>query len=133
MQTNNNALIESNGGSVYVSFSPDTIEGKKALYKAMTTPDRKVSDEVGEIINVKDLLVSECTFVDDETGETTEGVRTILIDTNGMSHASTSMGVYNAIKNAVAIFGYPTWEEGLTFKVGQIQKDTKRIITLNIQ
>lgn len=129
---NNLALVAQDNNEIFCSFSPDTVEGKKSLYKAITNPDHKITDFVGKEISIRDVVVATCQFVDEETGETTPGNRTILIDTNGISYGCSSTGVYNALRNLIAIFGSPTWADGLTVRVGQISKGVNRIITLEI-
>lgn len=129
---NNLSLVAQDNNSIFCSFSPDSVEGKKALYKAITNPDHKITDMVGKEIAIRDVVVATCQFVDEETGETTPGNRTILIDTNGVSYGCSSTGVYNALRNLIAIFGHPTWADGLSVRVGQISKGVNRIITLEI-
>lgn len=129
---NNLALVAQDNNEIFCSFSPDTVEGKKNLYKAITNPDHKITDFVGKEIVIRDVVVATCQFVDEETGETTPGNRTILIDANGVSYGCSSTGVYNALRNLIAIFGSPTWADGLTVRVGQISKGVNRIITLEI-
>lgn len=129
---NNNALVNSSNGDIFCSFTPETVDGKKKLYKAMTNPDHKVSDYINKAITVRDIVVTPCQFTDEETGEVTNGVRSILIDKDGVSYGCSSSGVFNALKTAIAIFGMPTWDDGITFKVTQISKNQNRIITLEI-
>ena len=129
---NNLALVAQDNNEIFCSFSPDTVEGKKSLYKAITNPDHKITDMVGKEIAIRDVVVATCRFVDEETGEITPGNRTILIDTNGVSYGCSSTGVYNALRNLIAIFGTPTWSDGLSVRVGQISKGVNRIITLEI-
>lgn len=129
---NNLSLVAQDNNEIFCSFSPDTVEGKKSLYKAITNPDHKITDMVGKEIAIRDVVVATCQFVDEETGETTPGNRTILIDTNGVSYGCSSTGVYNALRNLIAIFGSPTWSDGLPVRVGQISKGVNRIITLEI-
>lgn len=129
---NNMSLVAQDNNEIYCSFSPDSVEGKKALYKAITNPDHKITDMVGKEIRIRDVVVATCQFVDEETGETTPGNRTILIDCDGVSYGCSSTGVYNALRNLIAIFGSPTWADGLTVRVGQISKGVNRIITLEI-
>lgn len=129
---NNLSLVAQDNNEIFCSFSPDTVEGKKSLYKAITNPDHKITDMVGKEIAIRDVVVATCQFVDEETGETTPGNRTILIDTNGISYGCSSTGVYNALRNLIAIFGTPTWADGLPVRVGQISKGVNRIITLEI-
>ena len=129
---NNLSLVAQDNNEIFCSFSPDTVEGKKSLYKAITNPDHKITDMVGKEIDIRDVVVATCQFIDEETGETTPGNRTILIDTNGISYGCSSTGVYNALRNLIAIFGSPTWADGLPVRVGQISKGVNRIITLEI-
>ena len=129
---NNLSLVAQDNNEIFCSFSPDTVEGKKSLYKAITNPDHKITDMVGKEIAIRDVVVATCQFVDEETGETTPGNRTILIDTNGISYGCSSTGVYNALRNLIAIFGTSTWSDGLSVRVGQISKGVNRIITLEI-
>ena len=70
--------------------------------------------------------------IDDKTGEIRTSPRTILIDPDGNTYSATSYGIYNALRRLVAIFGAPTWENGVTVRVKQISRGANRIFTLEV-
>ena len=119
-------------GQFYCSFSPNDIKGKKQLFKIMTTPDKKLSDMINMEINVTDVFCEVVSMASETTGEITETVRVVLIDSKGVSYQCVSQGIFNAIKRLFAIFGPPTWEEGIKLKVIQINKKERSILSLEI-
>ena len=116
---------------IYSSVDKSTNEGKKAMYKAMTTPDVKISDEVGKTITIKDVVLIPTEFIE-ENGNVRSGVRSAIIDSDGVVHGASSIGVANSLQAIFEVFGNPTYKDGLPVTVKQISKGQNRIITLDI-
>lgn len=114
----------------FTSLKATTTEEKIHLYNAMNNPDKKLGDCVNEIIKAKDLYCEEVECVNEETGEVTIAPRVVIVDDKGISYQCVSVGVWSAIKRLIAIFGVPTWDEPIALKVKSINKDKKRLLTL---
>lgn len=124
--------LENQTKAFYTSMKGDTVEEKAKLFNAMNNPDKRISDMIGKIINVKDVFVEEVRFADEETGEITFAPRIVVIDTNGESYQAVSVGVMSAFKKLFQLFGQPTWPEGIPLEVKQVKNGKNNILTFAI-
>lgn len=116
----------------YCSFEAKTAEGKAMLYKAMNSPDIKLSSMINKRFKIKDIFAEVIVIKDEETGEGTACPRIVLIDDKGVSYQSVATTVYSSVKKIMQVFGTPdTWEKPLEFEVIQIDKGNKRMFSLN--
>ena len=132
---NQNALtlFSQSASDVFSSKEVKTVEDKKALFNALETCDCLLNDCVNKEITIKDVYCEKTQIADEETGEVKPKYRTILFDIDGKTYATGSYGIYNVIKKLIAIYGLPTWEDGLTVKViKQKVKDGKSKLSLTI-
>lgn len=118
---NKNELTLLNGklGNIYSSKVVETPEEKKELFNALETCDALLNDCVGQEITIKDIYCEEKQVLDEETGEIKNKYRTILFDINGQTYATGSYGIFNILKKIIAIYGQPTWEDGIKVKVAK--------------
>lgn len=124
--------LENQTKAFYTSMKGDTVEEKSKLFNAMNNPDKRISDMIGKIINVKDVFVEEVRFADEETGEITYAPRIVVIDTNGESYQAVSVGVMSAFKKLFQLFGQPTWTDGIPLEVKQVKNGKNNILTFAI-
>lgn len=117
----------------YCSMKAETPEEKVALYNAQNNPEKRLKDEVNEVIAVKDLYVEAVKIVNQDTGESSMCPRIVIIDKDNVGHTCVSFGVYSAIKRIIKIFGEPTYGKPINVKVRQISKGNNRNpLTLDI-
>lgn len=130
-----NAMIaefETGVPSFFCSFKAETVEEKAALYNAMNAPDVQISDHIGQIINMRDIIV-EAVDLPDEVGEIHTVPRCTIIDIDGNSYGSTSIGIYNALRKIAGIFHKSHFENGLPVRVKQLSLEGgRRTYTLNL-
>ena len=119
--------------SMFCSIQGGTHESKVAVFNASNNPDHKVGDYINKVIVVKDVLAELIEVTNDETGEVEVTPRVVLIDTNGESYQAVSKGIFNALKKAIAIFGAPTWDEGLPCLIKQVSVGKGSILTFDVQ
>lgn len=110
-------LFEQKTNNMYCSKSIANEEEKKALFNSLEGCDVLLNDCVGAQIKIKDVYCEARDVVDEETGEVKKKYRTILFDVDGKTYATGSYGIYNVISKIIAIYGQPTWEEGLAVEV----------------
>lgn len=125
------AGFENAENTMFCSFAAETVEDKAALYNAINNPDVLISDYIGKVILMRDVILQAVQIVKEETGEVNTCPRVTIIDVDGNSFSCTSVGIYNALRNLIRIFGRPTWENGLPVIVRQITRGTRRIFTLD--
>lgn len=126
------ANFANTSNAMWASFNPETADEKALLFNAMNAPDVRIADHIGQVINVRDVVVEPVEIVDEKTGEIRKSPRVILIDTDGHTYSATSYGIYNALRRLSAIYGLPTWEGGIPVRVKQIARGANRIFTLDV-
>ena len=119
MEKNELTLFNGNGGRTYCSKIAESEEEKKDLFNALETCDALLNDCVGQEIDIKDVYCEEREITDEETGEIKKKYRTILFDMNGQTFATGSYGIFNIMRKLMAIYGMPTWKNGLKVKVAK--------------
>ena len=119
MEKNELTLFNGNGNRTYCSKVVQKEEDKKELFNALETCDALLNDCVGQEINIKDVYCEEREVADEETGELKKKYRTILFDVSGQTYATGSYGIFNIMKKLFAIYGMPTWENGVKVKVAK--------------
>lgn len=117
----------------YSSMVATTDEEKATLYAAMNTPDGKLMEHIGEIINLKDVYVEAVQCTNEETGEIIPCPRIVLIDANGKSYQCVSKGVFGSLKKLFTVYGEPkSWTNPIPLKVRLIPLGTRNVLTLDI-
>lgn len=121
---------------MYCTIKADDKKTKVDVFNAINSPDEKLSEHIGEVINLKNVIAHPVQLTDEVTGEIIECLRTILIDDKGVSYEAVSGGVANALQRIMQIFGQPeTWEHPL--KVKAVQKATRngnnKVTTLKVE
>lgn len=116
--------------SFYCSFKPETNEDKAKLYNMMNDVDERLSDHVNNALEIKDVFVEPVSLTR-EDGTVAVCPRVVLMDVNGITYGCVSLGVYNALKKLIAVYGEPTWD-GLKIVPKQIQKDKRRMLTISV-
>lgn len=119
--------------SMFCSIQGGTHESKVAVFNASNNPDHKVGDYINKVIVVKDVLAELIEVTNEETGETELTPRVVLIDMDGKSYQAVSKGIFNALKKAIAIFGSPTWDEGLPCLIKQVSVGKGSMLTFDVQ
>lgn len=104
----------------FCSFEAHTDEERKKKYTAMNNPDKRLAEMINMEIAVKDIYCETVNIINEKTGEVSPAARTVLIDEDGVSYQCVSVGVFNSIKKAISVFGLPTWENPIRFRVKNI-------------
>ncbi len=91
----------------------ETDADKKTLFNAINSPDFVLLEQVNKTIVVTDLVFKPYESVDELTGEVTELIGITLIDKDGKSYTTASKGVLNSIKTLIAVYGSPSWVDGI--------------------
>lgn len=128
------ALTKDESVDFYCSFDFSTDEGKEALFKVMSSPDKNISEYINKVINVKDIFCDMVDLTDKETGEMFVTPRVILIDDNGVSYQSASGSFYKTIVKFLQIYGNPTtWLHSIPIEIKQKEtKNGRRIFTFEL-
>lgn len=118
---------------MFCSIHADTPEQKKMVFNAMNNPEHRIGDCINTVIKAKDIFCEVVNCTNKETGEVQVCPRTVIIDDKGVGYHAVSLGVFNAIKKVIAIYGMPTWENPVPLEVKQLTKGERKILTFNIK
>lgn len=119
--------------STFCSVQGGDRKTKALIYNAMNNPKHKVGDFINKTIDVKDVFVELIEQTSEETGETVQVPRVVLIDDKGEAYQAVSVGIFNAVKNAIQVFGQPTWDEPLKCMIKQIAVKNGSMLTFEVQ
>lgn len=136
MENMNNSLMIASQvmetGMSYSSISTDSAEGKARLYNAASNPTHKLKDNVNTRILMRDVVV-ELAVVNNEDGEQVPAPRVVIIDDDGDSYASVSVGLYNSLKRLFALFGTPDmWDAPLPIIPKLVSTKKGQVLTLEV-
>ena len=126
------AVMGENERPMFCSFNANTKEEKVKLYKALSQSDKKLSDCINSVIPIKDVMVQMITVTNKETGEVSDAPRIVLFDKDGQSFSCVSWGIFNSLKTIMRVFGEPTWEDAMNFKVTQVTNGKNKMLSLEI-
>lgn len=116
----------------FCSFVAETDEQKASLYKAMTSPDRKMADFINQKINAVDVFVEQVEITDEESGEIAVLPRVVIFDQDGTTYSATSRGIFNALKRLFLVYGMPHWEKPIPLIIKQTTAKNRKFMTLDI-
>lgn len=114
----------------FVSFDVHSPDDQIKLYNAMNSPEHRLADMINKPIKMVDAILVPCTLVDDETGEASEAVRSIIIDEEGKTYAATATGIMSSLRNMFNVFHTLHFDGGITVTVKQVQVKRGNTLTL---
>ena len=132
--TNSELSFVGGAGASISTVDLSTFEGKVKNLNAIQNA-QSANDYIGKTLNVTDVIFQQAQFVDEETGEISDGVRTILLLDDDTAVAFASDVIVRSIKTIIATFGSPeNWPNHmLPLKVEQKQgKGTHRFYQLSV-
>ena len=110
--------------AIFCSLDNSTREGAIKMYNALNTPAGRVGELIGKTLLVSDVIAEPITLTN-EDGTVSDTVRVALITPEGKAYTAISVGIYNAVKKLIAVFGLPTWSDPLPLEVKQITRKSK--------
>ena len=100
-------------------------KSKVAIFNAVNGADEQISDHIGEVLEVVNVVAHPIELLDEVTGEVVRCLRTVLIDKNGKSYVAVSQGIASALSRIFSIIGMPdngAWEaEPVKMKIKQVK------------
>lgn len=106
----------------YCSMSSVTDAEKVAVYNAMSNAKERLTDHIGEEIDMRNVYIEAINCTNTETGETNTCPRIVIIDKNGVTYQAVSMGIFGSLRQIFQMFGdMATWNFALRVKVKQVR------------
>lgn len=131
------SLSDPGQSQMYCSIRDDgTMQSKARIFNSINSPDKRISDCIGETISLANIVAHPIQLVDENSGELIETMRMVLVDEKGTSYEAVSSGIVNAVARILQIFGQPdTWATPI--KVKPVQKGTRngnnKVTTLKVE
>ena len=116
--------IQDSISALFCSVDGSTRDGQITIYNALNSPTARLAEMIGKTILVSDVIAEPST-VYNEAGEAVETIRLVLITADGKSYTCVSVGIYNAVKKLIAVFGLPTWVDPLPLEVRQVSRKAR--------
>lgn len=108
------------GKAAYCTMQAEDNKARVTLFNACTNP-MKISDMINKRIEVLHIYAEIIQVVSEQTGEMVNVPRVILIDKQGKGYQAVSIGIYNAVKRMIALFGNPSqWDKPHTVEVQNV-------------
>lgn len=110
---NHNELTFAPEGRQVTSLDLSSPRGKRLFVNAMNAECRKISEFIGETINVCDALAHEVTLVSERNGEVSVCIRLVVIDTDGVCYQCVSTGAWESLRRLTVMTGPLPWPDGV--------------------
>lgn len=134
VKANVGSILADGVGASYCSIQADGDRKSAAkVYNALNNPDDRIANMINQDIPVTDVLIEVTEIVNDETGDVSTVPRVVLIDDKGKTYQAVSLGMFNAVKNAITVFGAPTWQPPLVFTIKQKPVRNGSMLTAEIK
>lgn len=127
--------IENNltsSGNAFCTYKASTPAEKAKLFEIMNNPTYRLSDKINETLLITDIFAEIVQCVNEETGETTEAPRIVLIDKDGVGYQCVSTGIFGSLKKLMTVYGEPTWTEPIPLKILQVKNGKKSLLTFTV-
>lgn len=121
-----NNITQMDAGAMITSFKADPNDRATSakIFNAMNNPQHRVADCINNTIAVTDYLIEMSEIANEETGAIDTVPRVVLVDDKGEAYQAVSFGMYNVIRNTVAVCGDAPWNPPVKLKIKQVP--TKR-------
>jgi hypothetical protein len=128
---------ENTGGRVSVvhessTLAPVTHAEKIAFAKAVMSAESAKDNVLGQVIEVKEIIIQSTDMVNEQTGELEAVPRTVLVTPKGDAYYAFGGPVYRDARTILAIFG-GTLPEPIKVKVTQGGTGNRKYLTLDVQ
>ena len=107
--------------ATWTSFVPETMEEKTAFFNALSAKSTNISEMIGKVINLTNVVFQGRNFTDEDTGESEKAMRIIFITDDGKVYHSYSSGILNSVKTFLSVYGTPdTWKQPIPVTVERV-------------
>lgn len=117
-----------NAASAEVMFSSIVQDGSRETaikqYSAVSDAENAISEHIGEVIEIEHMVAHSIKMQDDQTGETIEALRVVLITPEGEGYHSVAQGVVSSLQRIIGIVGQAPWTPAL--RVVPVEKKTRK-------
>ncbi|CAF1914874.1 hypothetical protein [Bacillus subtilis] len=81
------------------------------LYNAVSNAEHSLSDHIGEVIEITDMVAHSVELEDEVTKEPIKAMRIVLLTPDGTGYHSVSQGVASSLQRIIGIVGDGPWTD----------------------
>lgn len=111
----------SNNEKVFTNLNPETKQEKQQMFNMLSRCDGRINDIENQILNVVGYYVQQIIRKDKETGESRNGIRTIIVTDEGKSYVTMSSYFGLQFMRLVKTFGDDI-KDGIKIKIIKVSK-----------
>jgi hypothetical protein len=101
------------GRIILCTFDLETRAGKVRAFNSIGGSALSLSDHVGEVIGLRNVIAHTIELTNEATGEMVNHVRTVIEGSDGAFYAAVSEGIVNSLRKLFGIFGMPPYDPPL--------------------
>lgn len=117
---------------IYSSIKGDDFATRLEILKAVNDAE-PISQHLGEVFELRHMVVQPVDSVDDQTGEASSYERVILIGDDGRAFVGASTGLMNSVRTFVGVMGEPdTWGQAIPVTVTEEGKKPRSYFRINL-
>jgi hypothetical protein len=128
----NDIAALNSGNAVFHTFQGADFDTKVAVLDAMTNSEA-LADNIGTVIQLKNVIVQPVDMTNERTGRTESQPRIILVDAEGKAYHAISGGLFRSLQNIFGILGKPdTWNGPLPITIERLKGKQGNFFTARI-
>lgn len=117
---------------LYSSIKGTDIATRLEILKAVNEAD-PIADHLGEVIELRHIVVQAVDTVDEKTGEPQSYERVILVSDDGKAFVGSSKGLMNSVRTILGVLGEPeTWGMSIPVTVTEEGPRGRQFFRVNI-
>lgn len=126
------SIFENTNQAIFSSIKGTDRATSIKIYNAINASENSLSDHIGEVIEITDMVAHPIELEDEVTKQTIQAMRVVLLTAKGVGYHSVSGGVVSSLQKIIGIVGPAPWTEPL--KVVPIEvKTRKKFTTLTLK
>lgn len=125
-------IFEDTGQVFFSSIQGEDRETKIKQYNAINGSENAISDHVGEVLEITDMVAHAITLEDEVTKEDVNALRVVLLDKDGNAYHAVSQGIVSSLQKIIGTVGQAPWTPALKM-VPYEQKTRKGFKTLTMK
>lgn len=128
------SIFENTNQAIFSSIKGTDRATSIKIYNAINSSENSLSDHLGEVLEITDMVAHPIELEDDVTKEKIQAMRVVLLTADGVGYHSVSGGVVSSLQKIIGIVGQAPWNEPL--QVSPVEVKTRKgfkTLTLKLQ
>jgi hypothetical protein len=128
------AVFEKSDEAFFSSIEPTNRETAVKVFNAINGAENSLSDHLGEVLEITDMVAHTITLQDEITKEDVKALRVVLLTKDGVGYHSVSQGVVSSLQKIISIVGTAPWNPALKIVPTEVKtRKGYKTLTLRLQ